>query len=147
MNGHVAARTRSGEPGVASRALLILLGLLGFVLSPAIATPTGIAGLGPRAAQQTVSLKKTMAQVAPRASRGGRGSARAAHTASHAESAPAAHATNAQRPAATAAVLAHGPALPAPAKAGGAAPGRPSPARGVPAGTPRGRAPPVSTGF
>ncbi|GAA2098778.1 hypothetical protein [Actinomadura alba] len=151
-----------GEPGTASRVLLLLLGLLGFVLSPAVAAPTAAAaGHAPGVAQQTVSLKKSPSQGAPRASRGGRGSAsteRSGHHTHHTAATallqsaqPAQPAQPTQSPyehGAVPAVLASGTGLSAPAsglvRAGA---GRADPVPGAHVGTPRGRAPPFSTDF
>jgi hypothetical protein len=138
-----------GEPGTASRVLLLLLGLLGFVLSPAIATSPATAGLGQGVVQQTVSLKKSAVQGAPRASRGGRGSASAERSGTHVHTAAAAPAPSAQAHGPVPAVLPPGAVRPAPVQTFAVdAPSRAAdPVSGALIGTPRGRAPPFSTGF
>jgi hypothetical protein len=139
--------TGGGEPGTASRVLLLLLGLLSFVLSPAIATSPASAGLGQGVAQQTVSLKKSAVQGAPRASRGGRASASAERYGPRAHTVAAAPAPSARAHGPASAVLALEAARPAPAHTRTeAGPGRADPVSGTHVGTPRGRAPPFFTG-
>ncbi|MBC6461291.1 hypothetical protein [Actinomadura sp. HBU206391] len=149
MNQHVADRPTGGEMGMASRALLLLLGLLGFVLSPAIAPPPATASMGQGVAQQTVSPKKSAAQGTPRGSRGGRGSAHAEQRCPAAQAvAASAHPPCAQAHGSMSAVPAGEAAAPVPADTfAGRVSGPLDPVSGTFVGTPRSRAPPTSTGF
>jgi hypothetical protein len=147
VNDHGTGRPVDGEPRLASRALLILLGLLGLVLAPAIGTPLAAAHAGQGPAQQ-VSSGKTQAPASSRSSRGDRAAGRAALADIEAQPAPvSARSTSGQ---------AHGPAPALPPREA-APPAPPDPAAGpqglisgigrMPVNDPRGRAPPHSTGF
>ena len=137
-------RPASREPGTASRLLVLLLGLLGFVLLPGLgASPAGVPGGG--SVQQPVSLVAGSAQSGAR-------TARTVRAATRGDSAPQSATTSAHH-AQTPGAHGPGPAVP-PAVAGSSAAQRGSGRSGTgqvvlpgaATGAPRGRAPPSSTG-
>lgn len=147
MNDHGIGRPADGGPGLASRALLVLLGLLGLVLTPAAGTPlaTAHAAQGPA---RLVSAHKVQAPASSRSSRGDRAAGRAALADTEAHPTPAsAQSASGQDHGPTPALPTREVTPPAPPGPGAGPQGLLGAAGHAPVNDPRGRAPPHSTGI